>query len=276
MSPGVSAVPEGDTVFRQAALLHRALAGRVLESAQIRVPAFAAVDLSGASVESALARGKHLLIRTEQMTIHSHLKMDGVWHVYSREGSARPRWRRPGHTARCVLTNSDNQAVGFSLGELHVVSRAEEKALLAHLGPDLLGADWDAEEACRRLAAAPERALGAALLDQRNLAGIGNIFRSEICFLARCRPETPVGQVGDLSAVVELSRRLLEANKNRSRRSTTGSPQASVPHWVYGRAGKLCLRCHGTIVRYEIGEERLRRAGMADRSVYVCPVCQAP
>lgn len=264
-------MPEGDTVYHQASALRAVLAGKFLESTQFRVPQYATADLSGELVEEVLSRGKHLLIRAGETTIQSHLKMEGIWHVYPRSGA---RWKRPGHTARCVLNTAEHQAVGFSLGELHLMPRTSEDSFFADLGPDLLGPDWDQDEARRRLQAQPERSLGVALLDQRNLAGIGNVFRSEICFLSRLRPETPVGEVADLDSVLELSYRLLQINKNRSRRATTGSASTAVPLWTYGRGGKLCLRCQTPIIRYYLGEEQLRQAAIEDRSVYVCPYCQ--
>lgn len=261
-------MPEGDTVFRQAALLRRALAGQTLRDSDFRVPALANVDLAGRTVDDVVSRGKHLLIRIGEASIQSHLKMEGVWHVYPRTDGVRASWRRPWHTARCVLTVPDAQAVGFSLGQLRVLSAAQEKDFFASLGPDLLGPDWNAERACRLLAAQPDRAIGVALLDQRNLAGVGNVFRSEICFLAGVRSETPVREVADLPGVVDLAHRLLQSNRSRARRVTTGAGDTAARHWVYGRARQACLRCGSRIIEYDVGERG------ADRSVYVCPRCQ--
>lgn len=260
-------MPEGDTVFREAAMLRHALAGKTLIATDFRVPALANADLAGRRVDDVVSRGKHILIRAGDLSVQSHLKMEGAWHVYG-HGGARPRWRRPAHTARCVLTVPDAQAVGFSLGQLRVLSPAQESALLAELGPDLLGPDWDAARAHRLLSEEPGRAVGVALLDQRKLAGIGNVFRSEICFLARIRPETPVSEVADLVAVIDLAYRLLQDNKDRPRRTTTGTASRSDRHWVYGRAGRPCLRCGTRIMRYDLGEHG------AERTVYVCPRCQ--
>ncbi|GAB3187587.1 Fpg/Nei family DNA glycosylase [Nesterenkonia suensis] len=266
-------MPEGDSIYREAALLHEALAGGTLLVTEFRVPTFAAADISGRTVDHVQARGKHLLIHTADTVIHSHLKMEGAWHVYPR-AQGRPRWRRPGHTARCVLTTADHQAVGFSLGELHLFTPAEAEAHLAHLGPDLLGPDWDADEAQRRLLAQSERAIGVALLDQRNLAGVGNVYRSEICFLARIHPETPVRSVPDLERVLAIAHRLLDINKLRPRRCTTGTPGGGIDLWVYGRGGSPCLRCRGRIERATSGEAAQRRAAQEDRVVYFCPRCQ--
>ncbi|MDO5493571.1 MAG: DNA-formamidopyrimidine glycosylase family protein [Nesterenkonia sp.] len=266
-------MPEGDSVYRQAAQLHRVLAGRTLTTCDLRVPSYAAVDLSGRVVDDVVAHGKYLLCRIGDTVIRSHLKMEGVWHVYPL-GPGRPRWRRAAHTARCVLATDEHQAVGFSLGELVVFPRSETAQRQQHLGPDLLGDDWDAQEALRRLRARPERAVGPALLDQHNLAGIGNVYRSEICFLAGVHPSAPVSAVPDLPGMVETAHRLLQVNRLRPRRVTTGTASAAVRTWVYGRDGQLCLRCRSRIVRAEIGEEEDRRRGRDDRVVHWCPHCQ--
>lgn len=263
-------MPEGDTVFRQAAQLHQHVAGGVLVGSDFRVPQYATSSLASETVENVVARGKHLLIRVGESTIQSHLKMEGTWQVYPRGQS---RWKRPAHTARCVLTTETAQAVGFSLGELNVIPRAEEETFLAHLGPDLLGPDWDLAEAAARLRAQPERAIGVGLLDQRNLAGIGNIYRNEICFLARLAPETPVEHVPNLETILELSQRLLHVNRLRSRRSTLGTATAGAQFWVYGREGQACLRCRSRIQRYEMNDDGESASAVA-RAVYVCPHCQ--
>lgn len=268
-------MPEGDSVFRQAAELHRALAGKELTSSDFRVPAFATVDLRGFTVDAVVARGKHLMIRIGDLSVHSHLKMEGIWHLYAQSpAGTRARWRRPGHTARCVLTTAEVQAVGFSLGELQVISRSGEDEVLAHLGPDLLGTDWDPAEAARRMMLRPERAIGVALLDQSTMAGVGNVFRSEICFLSGVHPAVPVGDLLDLERVIEMSHRLLQVNRLRPQRCTTGTPGSGVQYWVYGRRNKSCLRCRTRIRESELGEERLRKAAQPDRVIYFCPACQ--
>jgi endonuclease VIII len=255
-------VPEGDTVYHAARRLHAALAGRTLTSCDIRVPAYATVDLSGRVVDEVASRGKHLLMRVGDATIHTHLKMEGRWDVYGRG----ERWRRPAWQARIVLGTAERTAVGFQLGKVEVVRRQDEDTVVGHLGPDLLGPDWDPARAVANLAADPERDIGTALLDQRNLAGVGNVFRSEICFLLGVRPSRPVAEV-DLAAAVDLSHRVLVANKDRTRRVTTGVP--SDPMWVYGRRGP-CRRCGTPVVR----EESYGQAGQ-ERVVYYCPSCQS-
>ena len=173
-------MPEGDTVHRAARRLAEALESRAVLRSDVRVPQHATVDLSGEVVDSVVARGKHLLMRIGPSVVHSHLKMEGSWHVY-RPGT---RWRRPAFEARMVLDVAPGggdahgwQAVGFALGELDIVPRDREEELVGHLGPDPLGDDWNREEALRRLTADPTRPLGLALLDQRGVAGLGIDYR---------------------------------------------------------------------------------------------------
>ena len=256
-------MPEGDTVYRTAGLLHAALSGQTITTCDIRVPRFATVDLSGSRVESVVSRGKHLLLRIGEATVHTHLKMEGRWDLYL----PGERWRSPAWQARIVLGTPARVAVGFQLGQLEVIRRQDEERAVGHLGPDLLGPDWDPDRAVSNLARDLDRPLGEALLDQRNLAGIGNVYRSEICFLLGVLPSRRVSEIPDLRAAVDLAHRLLEANKDRGRRVTTGSLRGD--HlWVYGRRGP-CLRCHTTI-------RKSRDSGTQgqERIVYWCPRCQ--
>ncbi|MBM9835099.1 Fpg/Nei family DNA glycosylase [Rhodococcus hoagii] len=258
-------MPEGDTVWQAARRLDTALAGRVLTECDIRVPRYSTVDLSGEAVDAVVARGKHLLTRIGAHTIHTHLKMEGSWQVYPRGA----RWRRPAHQARIVLGTEDTVAVGFSLGITEVVDRSDEESVVGHLGPDLLGADWDVAVATSNLVAAGERPIGEALLDQRIMAGIGNVYRNEICFLRGVDPRTPTARVPDLPKVVDLAHRVLRANRDRPVRVTTGDRRPGRRDWVYGRGGKPCLRCGTPIAAAEFGEEPGR-----ERSIFWCPNCQ--
>jgi endonuclease-8 len=257
-------VPEGDVVWRAARQLHDALAGRVLTRSDIRVPRYATTDLIGRRVTEACSRGKHLLIRVEGgMTIHTHLRMDGSWRV-------RPAGRpvAASHRIRIILANETWQAVGYQLGIVEILPTGQESSVVGHLGPDLLGPDWDPAEAARRLRASPDRPIGEALLDQRNLAGVGNLFLTEMLFLRGVSPWRSTGQVKDLDALVELGRRLLDANKARTGQVTTGDRAPGRRTWVYGRAGQPCRRCGTRISRAEqgaAGEERVR---------CWCPACQ--
>ncbi|MFF2065381.1 Fpg/Nei family DNA glycosylase [Streptomyces sp. NPDC058200] len=265
-------MPEGDTVWQAARRLHLALAGRTLVRSDLRVPALATTDLSGRTVLDVTPRGKHLLMRIEGgLTLHSHLRMDGAWKVYS----AGDRWRGgPGHQIRAVLDAGDRTAVGYRLPVLELLRTTDEQRVVGHLGPDLLGPDWDQDEALRRLLDDPGRPFGSALLDQRNLAGIGNVFMAELCFLARVTPWTPAGDVPSPERVVAAAQRLLEANRERFDRTTTSTAvRARSAHrlYVYGRAGRPCLVC-GAAVR--VASETHGRTGR-ERPTYWCPRCQS-
>ncbi len=257
-------MPEGDTVYLAAKNLNAVLAGAELTKSDFRVHAFATLDLRGRVVDEVVSRGKHLLHRVGDLTIHSHLKMEGSWHQY-RHGT---KWRRPAYQARVVLETADWVTVGFDLGILEVVPRDEEHTVVGHLGPDLLGPDWNRELALANLRAQPEREIGLALLDQRNLAGIGNVYRGELCFLRGVLPMRPVGEVPDLERMVDLSYTLLQANKDRSTRTTTGNLYGATD-WVYGRAGKPCRRCGTRIQHGMLGDSELEL-----RDTYWCPRCQ--
>lgn len=244
-------MPEGDTVYRAARRLDAALGNRVLQTSDFRVPAYATLNLAEQTVTSVVSRGKHLLIRVAGLTIHSHLSMDGHWDVYA----PGERWRAPAFKARCVLKNTDFQAVGFELGFLRVIRTAHEQDAVGHLGPDPLGTCWDPTEVQRRLATMPERPIALTLLDQRVIAGLGNIYRSELMFLLGLHPRTPTAEVPDPAHLIELSYQLLHANKDRSRRVTT-KPEMREQYWVYGRAGRACLRCGTTVEHRKLGQPR--------------------
>jgi endonuclease-8 len=258
-------VPEGDAVHRTADRLDRALSGATLTRTDFRVPSLATIDLGGHQVVRTVARGKHLLTRISgrpAWTLHTHLKMEGSWRLYP-PGS---RWDRPAHQARVVLETGDQQAVGFSLGIVELVPTTEERALLEHLGPDLLGPDWDEAEALRRLREDPDRPLVEALLDQRNLAGIGNMYASELCFVSGVHPTTPVSQVRDLPRLVRRARQMLQQNVRRATPATTGNLRE--PFWVYRRDRSACRRCGTTIEVEMVGPPGRERAS------YWCPHCQ--
>jgi endonuclease-8 len=255
-------VPEGDTVWRTANAL-RALDGETLERSDFRVPRYATADFSGVKVSTTVPRGKHLLTRFDNgVTLHTHLGMDGAW-VVQAPGA---RWRRPAFTARVVLTTAAHEAVGFNV-TCDLVRTDFEATVVGHLGPDLLGPDWDQDEAVRRLRAEPQTPIAIALLDQRNLAGIGNIYKNEVCFLAGVDPRALVGDIDHrIDAIVVLAKDLLEANRTRRVRDTVGQRRPAL--WVYRRRGP-CLRC-GTPIRFaEFGSDG------GERATWWCPSCQA-
>jgi endonuclease-8 len=260
-------VPEGDTVFLTGQRLTEALAGKTLTRGELRHPQLSTEDLTGRTVLGVRTVGKHLFVRfDDERSLHNHLRMDGSWHLYPPGG----RWRQPGHNARVVFSTADRQAIGFRLHDLALLPTADESDLVGHLGPDLLGPDWDearAAEATRRLAADPDREIGVALLDQRVMAGVGNMYKAEVCFLLGVSPWSPVSDV-DPARAVALSRKLLLRNAWRPEQSTTGETARGRQHFVYQRTGKACLRC-GTPVRVGTQDSDVR-----ERGTWFCPVCQ--
>lgn len=261
-------VPEGNTVWLTARALRRALAGQRLVRADVRTPALATVALAGRDVLDVVPRGKHLLIRlaaaddSPPLTLHSHLRMDGEWRI----GAAGASVGSARDDVRAVLATATATAIGRRVHDIALVPTTAEDTLVGHLGPDLLGADWDAAAAARNLARDPQRPIGEAVLDQRNLAGAGNVYKCESCFLAGISPWTPVKDV-DPDKLVDLLRRLLVANRERYSHLTTGDDRPGRRTWVYDRANRLCLRC-GTPIKRWAGESA------QDRVTYWCPHCQ--
>lgn len=246
-------MPEGDVVWRSCRRLHEALAGRALIRCEFRVPALATTDLTGVMVDEVVSRGKHQLFRfADGFTLHSHFRMDGAWRIYptGRTWSGGPDWQ-----VRAVLGTDDHVAVGYRLPVLELVPTAEENTVVGHLGPDLLGPDWDEAEAVRRLLEAPDRPVFEALRDQTRLAGIGTIYAAEVGFVMGVAPTRPIAEVADLPRMVRRVRQMLDQDWSRSNRM-----------WVYRQ--RLCRRC-GTQVRVD----QLGPAGR-ERSAYWCPSCQ--
>jgi endonuclease-8 len=264
-------VPEGNTVWLAARTLRTTLAGRVLTDAELRTAELATTNLAGQRVLDVVSRGKHLLMRLDaELTLHTHLRMDGRWRTYP----AGYRVHDPDDHIRVILANTAGTAVGWRVHDIALVPTSAEDTLVGHLGPDLLGPDWDADEATRRLGLDPDRAIGEALLDQRNLAGAGNVYKAEICFLRGISPWTPVGEVNDLAGVVDLARRLLVANRERYDHVTTGDARAGKRTWVYDRAGRPCRRCGTTVQVESQGLDAHGKATVEARLSYWCPGCQ--
>jgi endonuclease-8 len=262
-------MPEGDTVYLVARTLHRALAGQVLVRSDLRVRALATVDLSGQTVVGVVARGKHLLLRTGAgWTLHTHLGMDGRWRIHP---ASHRTLGVPAFQVRVLLWTERNRAVGSNLPLVELLQTSQEEGRLAHLGPDLLASDFQVDEALRRLRAHPQRQVADALLDQRNLAGIGNLFKSEVLFMTGEDPWTPVQQVRDLPGMVDLARRLLQAScRQEGLQSTTGRRSPVEKNWVFRRQGQPCRRC-GELIRVA------RQGALAgqERLTWWCPRCQA-
>lgn len=252
-------MPEGDTVWHTAVTLREALVGKTLTRCDVRVPRFATADLTGHTVDEVLSRGKHLFIRVGPASIHSHLKMDGSWRV-----SADRRVRESDHRVRIILEAGNIQAAGIDLGELEILNRADDMSVVSHLGPDPLGGDWDPRTASANLTADPDRPIAAALLDQRTMAGIGNVYCNELCFVFGLLPTASVARVADPLRLVSRARDMMVANRSRWNRTNTGDRRHGNELWVYGRAGKPCRRC-GTLIETDWGGERVS---------YWCPRCQ--
>lgn len=252
-------MPEGDTVFRTATALREALVGETLTRCDVRVPRYATVDLSGQRVDEVISRGKHLFIRAGAASIHSHLKMDGAWRI-----TARDRIPKPAYKIRIRLETTDVAASGIDLGILEILDRDTDMDVVAHLGPDLLGEDWNAQAAARNLIADADRSIADALLDQRVMAGVGNVYCNELCFLVGRLPTNPVSSLSDPMRVAVRARDMLWANRSRWNRTTTGNTRTGQELWVYGRGGQPCRRCG----------ESIRKADTGPRITYWCPRCQ--
>lgn len=258
-------MPEGDTVHLAARRLTAALVDRPLTHADLRVPRLATVDLVGRHVRAVVPRGKHLLTRLDgDLTLHTHFRMDGSFRLF-RPGT---RWRGgPAHQIRVVLGNDTWTAVGYRLPVVELLPTADEGRVVGHLGPDVLGPDWDLDVALANLIRLPDREVGTALLDQRNLAGLGNVYRTEALYLCGVHPWAPVGAIDDLSALVDTGRRLMVANRDRPEPTTTGALWGE-SHHVYGRAGRPCRRCGTTLRATQQGEPTQARI------TTWCPTCQ--
>lgn len=263
-------MPEGDTVWRQSRSLHDALVGKLLISADLRVPAHSTESLAGLVVPQVRSQGKHILIELQRphepqptVVLHTTLGMDGSWRVFAPE----QRWNGgPGFAIRTILKTASVSCVGYRLPHVDLLRVQDLNRVVGHLGPDLIGDGWDAGQARGNLLKMPQRGIGDALLDQRNLAGIGNVYKSELCFIAKINPATPVERVENLDELLAHARRLLELNKATWRRTTTSDPRR--PLWVYKRAGQPCRSCGSRIRSDEQG--LITR----ERLTWWCPECQ--
>ena len=270
-------MPEGDSVLQLSNRL-QFMEGRRVTSSSLRVPRYATVRFDGLVCEEVWPYGKHLFMDFGgELILHTHLKMEGTWAIHY----AGDRWRKPGHSARVVLqmenTPRDIELVGHWLGLVEVFPARGFEQRMAHLGPDILAPEWEEggfEEAVRRIETRPERSIGAALLDQRNVAGLGNEYRAEICFLAGVHPATPVALV-DVPQILTLSRRLIWANRDSPVRVTTGVKRAGETTYVFGRNRQRCRRC-GTLIEKSTlgGVDAGGDESELERVIWWCPHCQ--
>ncbi len=274
-------MPEGDTIFRSARALHRALAGKKVAEFESAYAPLARVNddspLAGRIVESVESRGKWLLMHfSGDLVLVTHMLMSGSWHLYRRG----ERWRRPRSSMRIVIAVEDFEAVAFDVpvARFHTADSLARQSAIPKLGPDLLGVSFPANEAARRLQSQASEEVANALLNQQVLAGIGNVFKSEICFVCGINPFRLVSTLSDIEAqsLVDSARKLMQANvaENASgsittysgARRTTGADNPGARLWVYRRQGKPCRRCGSAIL--------MRKQGSGARSTYWCPTCQ--
>jgi endonuclease VIII len=297
-------VPEGDTIFRAARTLHTALAGQRVERFESVLAHLTRVDtdtpIAGRVMERVEARGKHLLMWFDgDLVLRTHMRMHGSWHIY-RPGE---RWQRPRHEMRIVIETAPYVAVAFAVpvAEFVEAGSLEREGPVAELGPDPLRRGFDASAAVARLQARGEMEIADALLDQRAIAGIGNVFKSEILFAARVSPFTPVQRLGEatLARIVRIAERQMQANVGEATTTSAAggrrtvnrlhplegpaaSPKAgqlstvssdaelrwtrAERRWVYGRHGLPCRRCGTPIQRAKQGPD--------SRSTYWCERCQ--
>jgi endonuclease-8 len=273
-------MPEGDTIFRAARTLNRALAGKTVVQFESVLPGLTRVHedspITGRSVDVVSAAGKHLLMRfSEGLLLRTHMRMSGSWHIY------RPResWRRPRRDMRIVVATADFTAVGFNIPDAEFIRDRDlaRHRELARLGPDLLSDDFDASEAVRRIQAQGSLEIGNVLLNQRVLAGIGNVYKSETLFACGVNPFDAARSLDEtvLRNLIDTARKFLRANVTGGLaamttytgfRRTTRHDDPAQRLWVYGRGGLPCRRCGTAIL--------VRKQGADARLTYWCPRCQ--
>jgi endonuclease-8 len=275
-------MPEGDTIFRAAQALHRALAGHVVVRFDSMFPALTRVHddepLTGQTIEQVASAGKHILMQfSGGQLLRTHMRMNGSWHIY-RPGE---RWKRPRRDMRIVVATDRYEAVGFNIPVAEFIrqDRLGKHRELSSLGPDLLGRELDTTAAIRRIRARGSTPIADALLNQRVVAGIGNVYKSEVLFACRIDPFAPIDRLTDaqLTCLLDTARRFLRANVSTGLRPmttytgfrrTTGRDNPADRLWVYGRAGLPCRKC-GTPIA-------IRKHGTDARLTYWCSQCQAP
>lgn len=260
-------MPEGDTVWRTATRLHRALAGQVVTLSDLRFPEIATADLRGTTTLEVVSRGKHLLHRFDSgVTLHSHLKMEGQWRVESPTDAT--RWLRRADLRGAIGTGTW-VGLGLRLGLLELLPTVREGEVIGHLGPDVLGPDWNLAHAIERVRATGSP-IGAALLDQRNLAGVGTMYAAETLFIERQHPWTPVTELSEqrISAIIERAHGLLDSGRQHAIQAPTGIRRKGEEMWVHARSGRPCRRCGDTLRVAMIGP-----AGQ-ERTMFYCPTCQ--
>lgn len=262
-------MPEGDTLHNIAKLLRPALVGKKVVRLELARLAGDTSVLVGTEIIKVEAVGKNLLVHFDSgLVLHTHLKMPGSWHLY-RPGQA---WRRSPSAARVILEVEDAQAVCFEAPVVRVLRERDLKRdrQLSELGPDLLGETFDVRKAMAGLRAVNDWPVGVAVMHQRAVSGIGNVWKSELLFLEQLNPFGLVASVSDekLTTLLSRAREMMLANVEDGGRRTTRYEGVSdgTRVWVYRRRGMPCFRCGTTV--------RMKRQGEAQRSTYFCPKCQ--
>ncbi|HEX5234203.1 MAG TPA: DNA-formamidopyrimidine glycosylase family protein [Silvibacterium sp.] len=274
-------MPEGDTIFRSARALHRVLAGSTVTGFETAYAQLASVDddapVSGRLIEKVESRGKWLLIFfSGDLILLTHMLMSGSWHFYRRG----ERWQKSRSRMRIVIQTENYEAVAFDVpvAQFHNARSLARHPSLSKLGPDLAGGNFEREDARARLLSQTHEEVGNALLDQRVIAGIGNVFKSEICFVCGINPFRPVRSLSgaEIDTLLDASHRLMQANVQEHApggivtytgpRRTTRANDPAARLWVYRRAGQECRRCGAAVL--------MRKQGTSARSTYWCPECQ--
>jgi len=273
-------MPEGDTIYRAARTLHRALSGHIVERFESVLPALTRVHddhpITGRTIERVTAAGKHLLMYfSGGNVLRTHMRMNGSWHIY-RPGE---RWQRGRQDMRVLVATKEFEAVGFNIPEAEFVRTGdlERHDDLRRLGPDLLGDTFDRTEAIRRIRERGDMPIGDVLLNQRVMAGVGNVYKSEVLFACGVNPFLRVDALSDaqVECVVDTSRRFLQINVTErlapmttysGYRRTTRRDDPAERVGVYGRARRNCRKCGAAI--------QAKASGNDARLTYWCPVCQ--
>jgi endonuclease VIII len=274
-------MPEGDTIYRAARTLNLALAGQTVTSFESVLPHLSRVEVDqgviGRTVEKVVAQGKWLLICfSGDLILLSHMLMSGSWHIY-RPGET---WQRRRHHMRVVIATSKILAVAFNvpITEFHTAESLTRREGFRSVGPSTLAENFDESEVIARLRARPDLEIGVTLLTQSLLSGIGNVFKSEICFACGINPFRPVSDLtdDDLRCLVSKARKFMLANITEASsdkittyvpmRRTTGRANVSERLWVYKRTGEPCRRCGSAIIS--------RKQGFDARTTFWCPRCQ--
>ena len=258
-------MPEGDTVWRTSRRLDQAFAGNVCTRAELRWGTKDGTPLQGRTTLEVVPRGKHILHRfAGGLTLHSHLRMEGSWYIDSPSSPS-----AQDHRVRAVLGTGRWWALGMQLGMLDLVRTSDEHTLVGHLGPDILGADWNETTAVANLRSATGT-IGAALLGQRNLAGVGTLYACESLFAQRLYPWLPAANApeADVVTLVRRARRLMRANLEHPVQSTTGSRRHGDTTYVHARSGRPCRRCGAIVLVSSVG------TAPYDRVMFYCPSCQ--